>query len=104
MSKLQKTQLLELLGEQIKCLNEGRTLSGFDHEKFKKLCTQLSLLEDYTYWKNRRSYIKILDNFVNDKIIFDQFTKQFYKLKISDLKSHHMIKKNLKEIVSTNIL
>ena len=95
MSKLQKTQLLELLGEQIKCLNEGRTLSGFDHEKFKKLCTQLSLLEDYTYWKNRRSYIKI---------IFDQFTKQFYKLKISDLKSHHMIKKNLKEIVSTNIL
>ena len=102
MTQFQKSQFLQLLHEQTKFVNDNQSLNNFDNKKANKLYQYLGLLQDYTFWENRENYIQLLDNFIQNKIIFDQFIRQFSHLKISDLKSEKRVEKKLRQIVSGN--
>lgn len=102
MVKFQKSHFLHLLHDQTKFVNDGQSLNDFDQNKTQQLSQYFSLLEDYTFWNNRQIYIKILEDFVSNKIFFDQFVEKFFELEASDLKIERRIESNLREVVSNN--
>jgi hypothetical protein len=79
-----KNKFLKLLCERKQLKDAGQSLNDFNKEKNSELTTYLILLGDQIFWESTNAYIKILELFVQNKIIFDQFAKQFYNLRASN--------------------
>ena len=55
------------------------------------------MIEDQIFWENRKEHIRILNLFISKKITFDQFFKQFCRLRGLNLKSARIWRNNLEE-------
>ena len=95
--KFDKDKCLKLLKERKSLQKEGKLLRDYDKAKNDELISYLSLVEDAIFWESGKEYIQILDLFVSNKIILDQFFKQFCGLRGSNLRSARMWKEKLEE-------
>jgi len=95
--KFDKHKFLELLKERKSLKKEGKLLEDYDKTKHDELISYLILLEDQIFWESRKEYIQILDLFVSKKITRDQFSRQFCRLRGSNLRSARMWKEKLEE-------
>lgn len=98
--KFDKSRFLRLLK-----LEKDLGKSGIYHENYSKyslLSSYRALLENYTLWQHRNEYAKILTLFVEKKIDFDSFLRQFSDLYSTNLSSYEAIVRKLEEAVSTN--
>lgn len=90
-----KKKFFELMKESKKLGQEGKFLWDSDKAKNKELVGYLILLDDQIFWQSRKEYCQILDLFISNKITIDEFFKQFYGLRGSNLKASKMWKDNL---------
>ena len=97
--EFKKRRFFQLLLERKAYLDNNGLLQNFNDSELLRL---FSLLADYNAWKSKNEYIRILDNFVQNKIDFIEFEKQFSNLQVSKFGSHIDLKNNLDKIISTD--
>ena len=95
--KFDKDKCLKLLKERKSLQKEGKLLENYDKAKHDELIGYLIWIEDQIFWESRKEYIQILDLFGNKKITRDHFSKQFGRLRGSNLRSARMWEKKLEK-------
>lgn len=102
-----KDKYLKLLKEKKSLEKEGKLLQDYDETKHGELISYCGLLRDQILWENRKEYIQILDLFVSKKISLDEFFKQFFSLRTSNIlsarKSNQKLEKEIFVINSSEI-
>lgn len=103
--KFNKNKFLQLLKEKALFISKNGSLKDFQtlyREKYLKLLEYQGLLEENIFWKRQKRYIKILDDFIHNKIVFDQFMRQLFNLKASNRKLYRELIINLEKNLLTN--
>lgn len=63
-----------------KLKNEGSTLAKFSLELAKRLQIHRTSLLNQIKWKNRYQYISLMSDFIDDKIVVEQYISQFFDI------------------------
>ena len=75
---------------------QNKSFLKYDKSKLRELKGYLSLLEDDIYWISRKSYLQIIEFFINKMITIDEFVEQFSELRGENMRFYNLRKKNLK--------
>lgn len=92
----------ELLKESILLDQEGKSLRYSNKAKYDELQDYFILLQNDTFWQSRKDYQQIINQFVSEKITFDEFEDKHARLRQSNFQTYERRKKNLKEEILTD--
>ena len=77
-----KFRHLELLRRFLDFKKQGKHLYNENQDEYFELLDYRCALEDHIFWKNRRQFVLLMENFINDSIDGQQFKDSFSGLHI----------------------
>ena len=98
-----RKKCLQLMKEEKKLRQEGKSLWDLDKAKQKELSNYLILLEDDIFWKSNQKYLKILEMFSDGMINGNEFIDQFSSLRMENMKLSKIQKENLENEINLQL-
>jgi hypothetical protein len=72
--------------------NQGKSLYRENEEDYLELCEYRATLEEHAFWKNRRQFALLMENFINGIIDAEEFSDDFFVLYRKTLDAHNALK------------
>lgn len=76
-----KIRYLELLKRLQDLKNQGKSFYRENQEDYLELCEYRAALEEHVFWKNRRQFALLMENFINGTIDGEEFSEDFSVLR-----------------------
>jgi hypothetical protein len=91
--KYNRNKCLQLLKYSQYLNDQGKSLIDENEKKFMQLLDYAVLQSDHIYWENRKQYLKVMKEFVNNRFSGIEFETKFLKMfradRESDLKAEY---------------
>ena len=76
---------------------EGKSLQNSNKTKYDKLHDYISILQNNIFWESRKEQQQIINQFVIERITFDEFRSKYGNIRYSNFRTYEICKKTIEE-------
>jgi len=91
-----KIRHLELVKRFLDFEKQGKNLYTENRDQYMELLDYHCMLEDYAFWKKKKQFVLLMDNFIHDSIDMEEFEIAFSQLYRKTGEAHDAFKIDLK--------
>lgn len=78
--KYNRNKCLQLLKYSQYLNDQGKSLIDESEKKYMQLLDYARMQSDHIYWENRKQYLKVMKDFVNNRFSGIEFENKFFKM------------------------